>query len=319
MRSLAGYSVATFLLGVGDRHTKNMMVTEDGTYFHIDFGYVLGQDPKPLQPPVRITAMEEEALGTRNGSLYKAFIALTIRAFNCVRHHVGLFTTLLLPLTMDSHLRQFQIKNRRLAHRRQRTRRSKGPPLGAGHQAGGGFGGVGMDGSMMLANNARNAAPDVSSCRFTRKYLLEQLRVRFLPGMSDPEAEETLAMKFRREHVGAELETAARLASDTYRHQRDTLKIQDKFQAAAGAVGSTAGAAGRVVGRWLASAGSGLLDGVMALGGSGSVDSAGPSGGGAKNIKYRKQVRAEEDAAARHARKSSGEAEEWVDLEKTLR
>ena len=176
-----------------------------------------------------------------------------------------------------------------------------------------------MDGSMMLANNARNAAPDVSSCRFTRKYLLEQLRVRFLPGMSDPEAEETLAMKFRREHVGAELETAARLASDTYRHQRDTLKIQDKFQAAAGAVGSTAGAAGRVVGRWLASAGSGLLDGVMALGGSGRMDSAGPSGGGAKNIKYRKQVRAEEDAAARHARKSSGEAEEWVDLEKTLR
>ena len=64
-------------------------------------------------------------------------------------------------------------------------------------------------------------------------------------------------MKFRREHVGAELETAALPVSDTYRRQRDSWKIQDTFHAAAGAVAALlvlAGSRPR-----LAAAGSGFL------------------------------------------------------------
>ena len=315
MRSLAGYSVATFLLGVGDRHTKNMMVTEDGTYFHIDFGYVLGQDPKPLQPPVRITAMAEEALGTRDGSLYKAFIALTIKAFNCVRHHVGLFTTLLLPLTMDSHLRPFQINSENVM-KKNRKKRTASLSTGAYDMVEFNDGDQ-VEGSIILSNNARNAAPDVSSCRFTRNFLLEQLRIRFLPGMSDLEAEETLAMKFRREHVGAELETAARLASDTYRHQRDTLKIPDKVRAAAGAVGSTAEAAGRIMTSWLASTGSGLLGTVKYFGvGNGNEASSNVANDSkASRIKSKAQLL---EYPEHKSAQSGKEREEWVDLEQSL-
>lgn len=46
--SLAAWTVMSHVLGLGDRHQENFLLTKDGVFFHIDFGYVLGADVNVL-------------------------------------------------------------------------------------------------------------------------------------------------------------------------------------------------------------------------------------------------------------------------------
>ncbi len=41
----AGLILACYLLGLGDRHNKNIMISKKGEIGHIDFGYIMNKDP----------------------------------------------------------------------------------------------------------------------------------------------------------------------------------------------------------------------------------------------------------------------------------
>ena len=63
-----------------------MMVA--GRLFHIDFGYILGRDPKPMPPPIRLSREMVDAMGGTDSPLFRDFKKLCDTAFLHLRRYV---------------------------------------------------------------------------------------------------------------------------------------------------------------------------------------------------------------------------------------
>ncbi len=102
MTSCAAYCLISYLLGIGDRHLDNIMITNNGLIFHIDFNYILGSDPKPLTPEIRLTEEMIDCMGGRNSKYYKEFQSICSKSYNILRRHTNIF---LIMLSMLTHIR----------------------------------------------------------------------------------------------------------------------------------------------------------------------------------------------------------------------
>lgn len=96
IKSCSAYCVISYLLGVGDRHLDNIMITDDGRLFHIDYGFILGKDPKLLKlDHMRITPEMLDALGGANSESFEKFKKMCDEIYNTLRRNLNLFACLL--------------------------------------------------------------------------------------------------------------------------------------------------------------------------------------------------------------------------------
>ncbi|KIY42834.1 phosphatidylinositol 3-kinase [Fistulina hepatica ATCC 64428] len=101
VRSCAGYCVVTYLLGVGDRHLDNLLVAPDGK--SLDFGYILGRDPKPFPPPVKVCKEMVDGMGGAQSPHYARFRNLCFTAFSVLRKSANLILNLV-ALMVDANI-----------------------------------------------------------------------------------------------------------------------------------------------------------------------------------------------------------------------
>ncbi|CAN6835972.1 unnamed protein product, partial [Brassica oleracea] len=94
IKSCAGYSVITYILWIGDRHLDNLLLTDDGRLFHVDFAFILGRDPKPFPPPMKLCKEMLEAMGGADSQYYTRFKSYCCEAYNILRKPSNLILNL---------------------------------------------------------------------------------------------------------------------------------------------------------------------------------------------------------------------------------
>ena len=102
LKSAAFYCVITFLIGVGDRHLENIMISATGRLFHIDYSYILGKDAKNITPNMRINSDMIDVLGGENSEYYIEFKNTCNIIYNTLRRHINLFINMLSVIALDS-------------------------------------------------------------------------------------------------------------------------------------------------------------------------------------------------------------------------
>lgn len=99
-RSVSAYCVATYVLGIGDRHNDNIMLQECGDLFHIDFGHFLGNYKKKLgikreNAAFVFTNMYSHVLNGFESEQFALFKQLSCEAYNMIRKNGDLIMNLL--------------------------------------------------------------------------------------------------------------------------------------------------------------------------------------------------------------------------------
>jgi len=79
IRSLAGYSLFTYLFAIKDRHNGNLMIDRKGHIIHIDFGFMLQSSPGNMNfeaSPFKLTQEYIDLMDGVDSDLFEYFKSL---------------------------------------------------------------------------------------------------------------------------------------------------------------------------------------------------------------------------------------------------
>lgn len=111
IRSMAGYSVASYILQVKDRHNGNILIDDSGHLIHIDFGFLFdispGGDIGFEKAPFKLTDEMISIMGSLQSDQYAWFMEQVVRAFLSSREYMDGFVTLV-DLMVDTQLPCFK-------------------------------------------------------------------------------------------------------------------------------------------------------------------------------------------------------------------
>ncbi|KAL0245048.1 hypothetical protein GEMRC1_009128 [Eukaryota sp. GEM-RC1] len=114
VKSMAAYSLVTFILAVKDRHNGNIMFDKDGHVIHIDFGFIFdvspGGDFRFETAPFKLSREMFDLMGGRVDSpTFELFVSLIVKGYLAVRQHSNLIISLV-NLMLDAGLECFKTK-----------------------------------------------------------------------------------------------------------------------------------------------------------------------------------------------------------------
>ncbi|KAL6453407.1 VPS34 Phosphatidylinositol 3-kinase VPS34 [Candida maltosa Xu316] len=107
VKSCAGYCVITYILGVGDRHLDNLLLSPNGKFWHADFGYILGRDPKPFPPLMKLPIQVIDGMGGLQHENYNIFKSYCFIAYTTLRKNSNLILNLF-QLMLDANIPDIQ-------------------------------------------------------------------------------------------------------------------------------------------------------------------------------------------------------------------